>query len=305
MAAKQRRGLQLATIEIALLLAGAAFAGLGIKLSDAPQDLATGFAVSCVTAVAVSVFRRWLDARNLGKLKEFFSEELVEGRGSLVFPSFVLREDIREDASHSLSDVEKGVFTKPSYDRRNTFRADIPECVATNDMHALAKFLALLQREGAAMPNLHDDDLGERSLNFLSVGLSSNNCTHLYFDMAKSKALFSIHPEKEPGRYKEYIRVHSRPTPVDYHSDDRREIGIFVRHRVRTDLDEPSTWMICAGLGPNGTLGASHYVTQRWRRLHERFGSADFIAIFSVPPAFEQTELLEAWAPRPNPLASN
>ncbi len=282
--------------ELSLASFGLIFCILTFTLKNASRDLSANAAITCLGATVAFTFRRAQTELGQAELRKFFSKELVGGRGPLVFPAFKLREDVRFGAASSLDDEPTGLFTKPSYDPRYTFRADIPECVSTNDMQALAKFLGLLQREGAATPPICDDVEGLKNSTFLSFGLSSNNCTHLYTESSGADALFNIVDEKNPSRYREYISVEFNSETKYFRSNERNEIGIFVRHRVRFDFLEPSVWMICAGLGPRGTVGAAHYVCRHWRQLSRKFGNDDFILIFSVPGPIEQTRLIDCFS---------
>jgi hypothetical protein len=122
---------------------------------------------------------------------------------------------------------------------------------------------------------------------FISFGLSSNDCTHMYRRRTRGKALFDIIRD---GLGSEFLRVGgedfaTKPGEVCY--------GIIVRYHPDPEHEPDRVWMLCAGLGERGTTGAAWYLANRWRHLLRRVGDRDFVAVIEVQPNTDQLSSLK------------
>jgi hypothetical protein len=113
---------------------------------------------------------------------------------------------------------------------------------------------------------------------FISFGLSSNDCTHLYIHEA-AKPLIKIVDDE---RGSEFIRLQNGR---EYRSNDQRQYGIILRYSPNPVEHRERRWFICAGLGPVATTGAAWYLAHNWRNLAKTVaGTSDFVAVIWVGP---------------------
>ncbi|MEA3036497.1 MAG: hypothetical protein QOH04_2269 [Sphingomonadales bacterium] len=227
--------------------------------------------------------------------RRFFGEQALGDEFRFVYPNFVLHTAVRSLITNANMDVQ-AIYMKPASRFTQAYQIDIPELVAINDLEAMSEFVSLFGREAGVTPKILADDSAINSgFSFISFGLSSNECTHMYLDCVDNP-LFEIKEERNEDlpQFPQYveIRMPDGADPVVFRSTARREVGLFVRHRLTT-VESERCWMFCAGVGPMATVGVARYVTRCWSRLAKQVGDEDFIAVFQVPPySVEQAELV-------------
>lgn len=217
----------------------------------------------------------------------FFGSEMLERCAVFVFPEFVLAPEVVESlAGHN----QQRLYAKSKRQFANTVhRVDLPRAVAANDMEALVYLAGLFESNHGRRFELRPDSsaVHQCDCSFMSVGLSSNDCTHLYLTTSE-RPLFEIVPDENGS---EYVRL---PDGSEFRSDEERQMGLVLRHTPEPEDHPGRRWFLVAGVGPVGTIGAAWYLAEKWRSLHRQVVERDFIAVISVPSATERRVKLEA-----------
>ncbi|WP_327352261.1 hypothetical protein [Streptomyces sp. NBC_01304] len=186
----------------------------------------------------------------------FFGDELVHQETTLVYPDFVLHEDVRETLS---SHNQQLIYQRPQsrFTGMAVHRIDVPSLVASNDIQSLL-YVSSLFDSNADSPNVMLADgkiLEDCDRSFISFGLTSNDCTHLYLHDAPNP-LFSV---VEDDQGSEYVRLRNGH---EYRSTDQRQYGVILHHAPDRDDAPERRWMLVAGLGPVGTTDAGWYLAR-------------------------------------------
>ncbi len=250
------------------------------------SDGTAGGARSPVPPGLVSVDPQWAS----GEFEAFIGAEIVTRGVTLVYPTFTLAEetfDVLRDA---------GVPRQHIYGKRNSpfvssHRIDVPVAVAENDVRALIYVASMLQRHTAITFDMHDDHrvVTECDRAFISFGLSSNDCTHMYLQRSQDP-LFRLVDDPGAELYLEYLQT---ADGASFRSDDTVNYGLIARVKPDPSRHPERYWIFCAGLGPRGTAGAGWFFAASWRELHKRAGRNDFAAVVSVQSYSDQTAVLE------------
>jgi hypothetical protein len=235
--------------------------------------------------------RRYLDTVS----NAFFGREMIEKGTVFVFPEFVLAPEVLDSLS---AHNPQRLFAKSKKQFVNTVhRVDVPRAVAANDMEALVYLAGLFEANHGRRLELRADATAvhQCDCSFISVGLSSNDCTHLYLSTAE-EPLFEIVSDPQDS---EFVRL---PDGSEFKSNPNRQMGLILRHSPEPGDKPDRRWFLVAGVGPVGTIGAAWYLSEKWRHLHREVGDRDFVAVISVPSATERSVKLEtvytAAAPR-------
>lgn len=216
----------------------------------------------------------------------FFGREMIEQGAVFVFPEFVLAPEVLDSLS---AHNPQRLFAKSKKQFSNTVhRVDIPRAVAANDMEALVYLAGLVEASRRGGLELRGDATAvhQCDCSFISVGLSSNDCTHLYLSTAE-RPLFELVPDPHDS---EFVRL---PDGSEFKSDPDRQMGLILRHTPEPRDKPERRWFLVAGVGPVGTIGAAWYLSEKWRHLHHEVGDRDFVAVISVPSATERSVKLE------------
>lgn len=259
-----------------MLIAAGLFV-VALRVGGPVQDLIVGVATSFIFAsvldLLVTVQEKIVNRERL----RFFGVELVSEQTTLVYPDFVMHDDVRTTlASHN----QQMLFQRPNSRFRDltVHRIDIPRTVAANDMQALL-YVAQVFESTTRCPNVIIVDsviIDDCARSFISFGLSSNDCTHLYIN-EHSRPLFSI-VEDDVGS--EFIRLRNGN---EYRSDTRRQYGLVVRYAPNPDEYPDRRWLLVAGMGPVGTTAAGWYLSRHWQALSSRVPRrGNFIAVVST-----------------------
>jgi hypothetical protein len=280
----RERATQLDLVGIAL----AALLFTAAALTPQPaQSLFVGVAASFVFAGVLRLLLSIQRSILLRKQIRFFGYELTSERTILVYPDFVLSMEAQETLHLQNQQL---LFQRPHspYPANREHRVDLHRAVAGNDVQALL-YVAELFESSPDNPNimLVDTTVVENcDRSFISFGLSSNDCTHLYLDESE-RPLFELVPD---GGGSEYIRLRDG---CKFVSDDHRQYGLIVRYRPVAPRARGRRWFLVAGLGPHGTTGAAWYLAHNWRDLSERVpSSVDFAAVISCSTATDRTSYL-------------
>jgi hypothetical protein len=160
--------------------------------------------------------------------------------------------------------------------------------VAANDIQALL-YVSSIFEATSDNPNAMEVDheiIDDCDRSFISFGLSSNDCTHLYLDEA-TPPLFDI---IDDGLGSEFVRLHDG---TEFRSTEHRAYGIIVRHAPYLEDAPFRRWFLIAGIGPAGTTCAAWYLSKHWRRLLHLAGPRDnFVAVIAGSPSTDKTAKL-------------
>jgi hypothetical protein len=181
------------------------------------------------------------------------------------------------------------------YADRVTHRVDLPRVLASNDMRALLEVSDIFGGNLSKTCMVVDRNILDSSdRSFMSFGLSSNDCTHLYLDIDPSP-LFEI-VENDEGS--EYIRIACDGR--EFRSSTDIQYGIILRYAPDLETLPQRRWFLIAGLGPLGTTAAAKYLSKRWEFLSQSVGSgrSDFLAVVSTCAGSDDYPHLEAIYPR-------
>ncbi|MGQ4619749.1 hypothetical protein [Nocardia sp. R7R-8] len=171
-------------------------------------------------------------------------------------------------------------------------RIDVPVALAENDVRGMRYVMSMVQHhDGLAVDIQCDRDVvAACDRPYISFGLSSNDCTHMYLETTRDP-LFTIKDNPpSAGGYLEYLQLADGNS---YNSDDNRNIGLIARVRPAPQLHPDRYWFFCAGLGPYGTTDASWYLAKHWAGLQDHAAHQEFAAVLSVRTYSEQTAALE------------
>lgn len=209
--------------------------------------------------------------------KSMFGKEAAENQAFLVFPDFVLSAEAKACLA---STNPQSIYQKGEKVFSSDYRVDISRVIADNDLQALVYVAGLFGKVIHQTPALKVDSQMVRQCDasFVSFGLSSNECTHMYQKHAHAKALFEIVPD---GKGSEFLRVGGEDfitTPGDLH------YGVIVRYHPDPEHEPDRVWILCGGLGERGTTGAAWFLSNRWRYLLRQVGNRDFVALIEVQP---------------------
>lgn len=224
-------------------------------------------------------------------LEAFLGTEMVDSGATLVVPTFELAAgSVKALASAGIP--RQHIFSKRASVFNTAHRIDVPVALAENDVRAMLYVMSMMQHhEGIAVDIQSDRDVVlacDRP--YISFGLSSNDCTHMYLE-STGDPLFTIHNNPPPGRgYLEHLELADGQR---YSSDDTRNVGIIARVRPAPQLYPERYWFFCAGIGSRGTTGAGWYLAKHWADLQERAADREFVAVISVRTYSDQTATLE------------
>jgi hypothetical protein len=209
--------------------------------------------------------------------RSLFGKDAAHNKTFLVYPDFVLS----QEAKNRLGEVNPQlIYQKGNKIFEYDYRVDASRMIADNDLQALVYVAGLFGQVIHQTPPLKvDSQMAEQcDASFISFGLSSNDCTHMYRKHAKGKALFEIVPD---GNGSEFLRVDGEDFVT---KRGEGYYGIIVRYHPDPEHEPDRVWMLCGGLGERGTTGAAWFLANRWRYLLRRVGDRDFVAVIEVEP---------------------
>ncbi len=223
--------------------------------------------------------------------EEFLGAEMAARGVTLVVPTFELSTR-SVDVLGRAGIPRQHIFSKHASVFSTAHRIDVPTAMAENDVRGMLYVMSMIQQHDGISVSIHSDREVVVACDrpYISFGLSSNDCTHLYLE-SSDEPLFAIcDSPPAAGAYLEHLEL------VDgnhYSSDDHRNIGIIARVRPAPDLHPGRYWFFCAGLGARGTTGASWYLAKHWQTLQERATDREFVAVIGVRTFSDQTATLE------------
>jgi len=263
---------------------------IGTALHAPPpwRDVLISVASSFIFASTSGILITIQDALSQRDLVRFFGRELVKKSTHLAYPDFVVHDEVLDILS---SRNKQFIFQKPKtspFKKSREHRVDIECAAATNDIQALLYVSSLFESTHGCQNLIYNDAYMVKHCahSFISFGLSSNDCTHLYLQQSGTRALFNIVPDEHGS---EFLRFTDGTKCM---RSDEQEFGVIVRYTP--DPEEPQRrWFLVAGLGPSGTTGAAWFLSQNWRRLLKKAGSTkDFCAIVTTQTSSDKAARL-------------
>jgi hypothetical protein len=224
-------------------------------------------------------------------LENFLGAEMADRGVTLVVPTFELAISSVE-ALAAAGIPRQHIFSKRASVFNAAHRIDVPVALAENDVRGMLYVMSMVQHhDGLAVDIQSDRDIvAAPDRPYISFGLSSNDCTHMYLE-STSDPLFTIQDNTPSADgYLEHLELADGQR---YTSDDSRNIGIIARVRPAPLLHPHRYWFFCAGIGAHGTTGASWYLAKHWASLQERAADQEFAAVVSVRTYSDQTAALE------------
>lgn len=276
-----------------LIVLGFAISGLLFlaALSSPPpwRDLFSGVGASVLFVAGLDFLSAaksyWLHRRR----QLLFGRELARQGARFVYPDFVMNDDVKETL---LSHNQQLLYKRPSsrYSGKTTHRADIPRVIADNDIRALLYISDIFHgRSITTEMSVDSRVMDDPECSFISIGLSSNDCTHLYLEIDQHP-IFEIVPDDDGS---EYLRMPH--DGAEFRSNQQRQYGLLVRYSPATAVNEDRRWFFVAGLGPLGTTATAKYLAQHWKKLAKSMGPRDdFALIVSTGSGAENYPVLEA-----------
>ncbi|MCX4094843.1 hypothetical protein [Nocardia sp. alder85J] len=220
----------------------------------------------------------------------FLGAEMVTAGTTLVYPTF----ELTDNSLRALSDAD--IPRQHHFGKKNSafsakHRIDVPSALAENDVRGMLYVFSVLQRYTSILTEIQSDHevVAQCDRPYISFGLSSNDCTHMYLQTA-SNPLFTIEDDPKKGTYLEYVELRDG---TQYSSTDDTNMGLIARVRPNPNLHPDRYWIYCAGLGPRGTTGASWYLANYWSTLQKNAGTNEFVAVVKVHAYSDQTATLE------------
>jgi hypothetical protein len=225
------------------------------------------------------------------ELEAFLGPEMVANGTTLVYPTFELTSR-SVDALQAAKIPVQRIFERKAGAFTARHHIDVPVMLAENDIRGLLYVFSLLQRHTSMPIDFQSDRdiVAHCDRPYISFGLSSNDCTHVYLASVE-RPLFTIRDSPAGnGPYLEHLELTDGSR---YESSDDRNIGIIARVRPSPDLHPNRYWIICAGMGPRGTSGAGWFLANYWSSLQQRAGDREFVAVIGVRTYSDQMASLE------------
>jgi hypothetical protein len=277
--------LQLIAVALATLFFILAYQTTNTALQGTFASVSASFVFALVQAQIANFNTRLSNYR----FRKLFGADAITNQMRFIYPDFVLS----DEAKAKLKDSEVNpqlVYQKKDKIFAIDYRVDISRIIADNDLRAIVYVAGLFGRVCRTTPTLEVDNsfVHTPTFSFLSFGLSSNDCTHMYLNKAGSLAMFTIQPD---GKGSEYLVVDSQKYETVKGGD---HYGVIVKYRP-DPLDEPNrVWMFCAGLGETGTTGSAWFLANKWKTLQARVGDSDFCAVIKTPHFSDTLATLKA-----------
>ncbi len=223
--------------------------------------LAATVLAAAVAPLVVTVRRRLLRRELAG----FFGSELVWKELNLVYPEFVVHDDVMQLLAR---DNQPLMYDKPDTSAYHQARhIDVERIVASNDIEALLEVASMFKDVDEDISTFATDGRAfeKCELSFISFGLTSNDCTFMYLDKHREKKLFEI-IELSGGEVSLRL-ADSR----EFRNTADADCSVIVRYAPEKDVSG-RRWFLVAGLGPRGTPAAARFLVKNWRVLRKTVG---------------------------------
>jgi len=264
------------------------------KVAPPLVDMIGGVASSVLFAVGLDLLLALQGYLLHRRQQLMFGREMVRDGALFVYPDFVMNDEV---AQTLVQHNQQMLYRRPRsrFSEHTTHRIDIPRVVASNDIRALLHVSDVFRANATTTDMVVDRViLDSAQCSFMSFGLSSNDCTHLYLEVDPDP-MFEILPDDNGS---EYVRMTS--DGALFESTPKVQYGVVVRYAPELDLAQDRRWFLVAGLGPLGTTAAAKLLAKRWPELLKRVGSTnDFVLVVSTGAGTDDYPRLVALYVRP------
>lgn len=285
------------TQPISLLLSGAFFVMALVSKELVIQAILASISASFMFSFVFFFFEACIVTLDRRQFRLLFGNAAMKHETYLVYPSFVLSQGAQEAlAAHN----EQLIYGKPHPRFAKTYRVDVPSVVAENDLRGLAYLVGLFGDTCGKAPPIRDDNdaVAHPHHSFIALGLTSNECTHMYQQHCSFPA-FEIIPDEQGSEYLAYEDVSGKRVELKRTrtpgSGESAFYGVIIKYHPDPEEAPDRVWFLCAGLGPNGTSGAAWYLANRWRKLYKHVHASDFLAIIKVQHYADSDSSLFDW----------
>lgn len=268
-------------IEAVGLLMALLFFSIAINISNSTlQGIVTSISASFFFLFCVEFIQNQRRLIEQYRFKRFFGNDVTNNKMYLVYPNFKLNNVLLElKKEHNiLQDFEKS----PSL-FNTSHRIDLDKAVAENDLCAMIYLTGLFSEVSRMTPPImvDSDMVKEPNKSFISFGLTSNDCTHMYLAHSTKPAFQLI---TNDNRLDDYLAVYNEQEQEFRYTTILNKIyyGIILKYHPDPHDNPDRVWFYCAGLGTKGTTGSAWYIANKWKKLYRMVGVNDFIAVVKV-----------------------
>ena len=227
-----------------------------------------GFITVALTELFFSIRRRLRQH----DLREVFGDDIVNAvRSHIVYAEFTLQPRVQGNVTHP--------YQKPG-DGRNGFSIENP--VSGCEARSANYLISTLSKEGGRFPSFVPDTQVQDLLDisFITLGGPASNLKtndamlnqgnrFVRFDQANDRMV----------RVGENVPLFQRQPGFDY--------GLILKFRPQQFPER--VWIVCAGFSEWGSSGAAWYLSQNWKKIHDRWKNAPFAMIVKVRPTQDES----------------
>ncbi|MBI3313943.1 MAG: hypothetical protein HYZ83_06885 [Candidatus Omnitrophica bacterium] len=229
-----------------------------------------GFITVALTGL-FSYVRRQLRLRDL---RAVFGQDIVSAvRSHIVYAEFLLRSEVQGRETHP--------YRKPA-GGHNIFSIENP--VSGCEARSANYLISTLSKEGGRFPSFVPDTQvqGLLDISFITLGGPASNLKTNDAMLNEGNGLVRFdQANHRMVRVGENVPLFQREHGFDY--------GLILKFRPQQFPER--VWIVCAGFSEWGSSGAAWYLSQNWKKIHDRWKSAPFAIIVKV--RFTQDESAE------------
>jgi len=235
--------------------------------SDDSKNILLNILGGLLTVLITDIFiriRRWMRQR---ELRAVFGNDIVNAvKAYIVYANFRLRPGVQNGV--------RWPYEKPDGNGSN-FSIENP--VSGCEARAANYPISVLSREGGRFPSFSPDTQvrGFVDISFISLGGPDSNYKTDDANRNPGNALVVFdQPNGRMVRVGTSIPLFQREPGFDY--------GLILK--IHPQQHPERVWIVCAGFDEWGSSGAAYYLSQNWKKIYRRSGSASFAIIVKVRP---------------------
>ena len=247
----------------------------------------------------------------------------------VVLPHFRVNPNVGQELQTLLESQssDKGIYDlyrNPSVDPYwENLKVTLSVAVAGNDSQAAGLIIGSVSRltQGAYSPVIQTDDAhtdAALSKPSILLGLYSNSWVHVYWDYTRwrsaknTDAVFLPMPHqvgfwlrKSDDTFVRYLPLATETSEIANFWDDRAPSIMYdyaIIARVKGQESPSARWLVCAGIGKAGTVGAATYLARdsNLRRLCDTFREEQFAIVLRISVRnLADSRVVASWPPRP------
>ncbi len=227
-----------------------------------------GFITVALTELFFFIRRR-LRQRDL---RQVFGNDIVNAvRSHIVYADFLLRPDVQGGETHP--------YQKPA-GGGDIFSIENP--VSGCEARSANYLISTLSKEGGRFPSFTPDSQvqGLLDISFITLGGPASNLktNDAMLDQGNRLVCFDQANDRMV-RVGQNAPLFQREPGFDY--------GLILK--LRPQRFPERVWIVCAGFSEWGSSGAAWYLSQNWKRIHDRWKDAPFAIIVKVRPTQDES----------------